>query len=74
MKHAHTWNLAAHLDGCHAANWAYTCTCGASRHTGFERDFQDPMDYGHWFEESCERCNELVAGATPDEWDEVTER
>ena len=73
-EHQHVWSLASHLDGCHAASWAYTCTCGASRHAGHERDFREPMLMAHWFEESCTRCNELADGAQPEEWDEVTER
>jgi len=76
MTHQHTWNLAAHLDGCHAASWAYTCPCGATRHAGHERDFhaEGGMGMAMWFEESCERCNELADGAEPKEWDEITER
>jgi hypothetical protein len=26
-----------------------------------------------WFEESCARCQELLKGAEPQEWDEITE-
>jgi hypothetical protein len=74
-EHQHTWSFRAHLDGCHIASWAYSCPCGATRATGHERDFQDPhdMSYAHWFEETCERCNELADGAEPKEWDEIEE-
>lgn len=73
-EHGHTWHLVSHLDGCHMATWAYTCPCGASRHTGYERDIAaDPEGWWIWAEETCQRCQELAEGAEPDEWDEIEE-
>ena len=74
-EHQHTWTGVAHLDGCHAYSWAYSCLCGASRNTGGERDFrgEDGMSYAMWFEETCERCRELADGAEPQQWDEIVE-
>jgi len=75
-EHQHTWHMVAHLDGCHLASWSYNCPCGAIRNCGHERDFaaEGGMSMAMWFEESCERCNELADGDPPQEWDEVTER
>ena len=71
-EHEHVWSAVVHLDGCHAFSWSYSCPCGASRNTGCERDFKDDdMSYAMWFEESCERCNELMDGAEPKSWDEI---
>jgi hypothetical protein len=75
MKHQHRWSSVAHLDGCHVYSWHYSCLCGASRSTGVERTFADDdgMSMAMWFEESCERCQELADGAPPKDWDEITE-
>lgn len=73
-EHQHIWSGIAHLDGCHSYSWHYTCPCGAARHRGGERDFSgDGMSTAMWFEESCARCQELLEGAEPKEWDEVVE-
>jgi hypothetical protein len=72
--HDHRWRSVGHLDGCHAYSWAYSCLCGASRSTGAERDFKGEEGMSMvWVEESCERCQELLDGAEPKDWDEITE-
>jgi len=75
VGHEHTWLGRAHFDGCHAYSWHYTCLCGASRKVGEERSFTDldGLTAAMWFEESCLRCQELMAGAEPEEWDEIVE-
>lgn len=74
-EHQHTWHLYGHQDGCHASSWEYGCLCGARRRSGAERDFNADagMDTAFWFEETCSRCRELLEGAEPQQWDDITE-
>jgi hypothetical protein len=74
-EHQHIWTSIAHLDGCHLFSWTHRCPCGAVRYQAAERAFadEDGLSFAMWFEESCERCQELAAGAEPREWDDITE-
>jgi hypothetical protein len=70
-EHSHVWLLKAHLDGCHSFGSFFTCLCGATRSSGSERDLADDPYSAMMQDEDCERCQELLAGATPKSWDEV---
>ena len=76
-RHAHSWTLAIHLDGCHEFSSSYTCDCGAVRSVGAERDFRhstgDPYS-SLWALPDCDRCRELMAGARRrPRWDRTLE-
>lgn len=75
-EHQHRWKMLAHLDACHWYSSAYRCSCGARRETWAERDVSFNSYSAVWMsrddgEESCERCDALMAGAKPEHRDEI---
>ena len=73
-EHIHVWELKAHIDGCHSWESFYTCRCGAKRSVGGERS-GDANDFSSvfWMTDSdCERCQDLLSGAQPKSWDEIS--
>ena len=75
--HTHAWIRVAHIDNCHDYGDVLTCECGASREIGHERDVSDDWYSAIWMDNSdrdepCARCDELMGGAKPKQWDTIT--
>lgn len=73
MTHAHEWKMVAHLDGCHWFSTSAACACGATLVQTCERDVKSDPYSAVWMDDNdvaedqrCERCRELLAGATPE--------
>lgn len=69
--HQHAWRMTMHMDGCHWYASTFTCECGAQRETYDERDVKADSYSLVWMDsegmdEPCKRCEELLAGATPE--------
>jgi hypothetical protein len=76
--HEHRWTPVAHLDYCHCYEWRYGCDCGAVRISWAERDLEADPYSAIWLDnddkaEPCDRCAELLNGATPKSGDEIVE-
>ena len=72
--HEHAWELVIHVDSCHAWTSQYRCKCGATRVTSAERDVKSDPYSTVWMtdgNERCDRCHELLDGATPKHSDEI---
>jgi len=69
VDHEHAWKLVMHLDGCHFYSSSYSCECGAVRVSRGERKMDGYSAV--WALEDCERCQQLLAGATPKHSEEI---
>lgn len=71
MTHEHEWRLVSHLDGCHYYSTSAACACGATLLQTAERDVKEDPYSAVWMgdgaeDDGCERCRELLDGASPD--------
>lgn len=68
-RHEHAWTRQQHMDNCCSYVSTYSCRCGASASTTYERDLEADPYSAVWMDpegrEPCERCDELAAGAAP---------
>lgn len=64
--HEHSWKSTMHLDACHSYQWSYHCSCGATMGVYSERSLRADPWSAVWMEDlgqTCERCEQLKAGA-----------
>ena len=65
--HVHKWQMRIHMDFCHYATTLFACDeCGAVYKRYDERDTGEEDSYALiWLlPETCDRCKELMKGAT----------
>ena len=72
VVHTHIWKPLVKLPGCHSTEWIYQCHCSSIRVV--IQEFIPSKTAQDHDEEPCERCEQLLGGSEPVDWDENSEQ